>query len=146
MLIFQNSMIYTPLLSYIAAQASKVAIYSLKDGRFDYKRFFSSGGMPSAHSATVSALALAAWRQLGPLSPITAVAVVVAVIVMYDARGVRQETGKHAKILNALSENLLNTEVDIRNQKLNEMVGHTFLQVIAGGMIGALVAFLVPLN
>ena len=128
------------------AQALKVVIYSLKDGRFDYKRFFSSGGMPSSHSATVSALALVSWRQFGPLSPITALAVVLAVIVMYDARGVRQETGKHAKILNELSENLLNAEVEIRNKRLNEMVGHTLLQVIAGGMIGALVSFLVPLN
>ena len=146
MLLLQNSMIYAPLISYLVAQASKVVIYSLKDGRFDYKRFFSSGGMPSSHAATVSALALTAWRQLGPLSPITALADVLAVIVMYDARGVRQETGKHAKILNELSENLLSVEVNTTNNKLNEMVGHTLLQVLAGGLIGALVAFLVPLN
>lgn len=146
MLLLQNSMIYAPLISYLVAQASKVVIYSLKDGRFDYKRFFSSGGMPSSHAATVSALALTAWRQLGPLSPITALADVLAVIVMYDARGVRQETGKHAKILNELSENLLSVEVNMTNNKLNEMVGHTLLQVLAGGLIGALVAFLVPLN
>lgn len=146
MLIFQNSLIYAPLLSYLVTQALKVAIYSYKDGRFDYKRFFSSGGMPSSHAATVSALALAAWRQLGPLSPVTALALVVALIVMYDARGVRQEAGKHAKILNELSENLWGADAESRNKKLNETVGHTLLQVLVGGMIGALIAFLVPLN
>ena len=123
-----------------------MAIYSYKDGRFDYKRFFSSGGMPSSHAATVSALALAARQQLGPLSPVTALALVVALIVMYDARGVRQETGKHAKILNELSENLWGADTESRNKKLNETVGHTLLQVLVGGMIGALIAFLVPLN
>ena len=65
---------------------------------------------------------------------------------MYDARGVRQETGKHAKILNELSENLWGADTESRNKKLNETVGHTLLQVLVGGMIGALIAFLVPLN
>lgn len=146
MLLLQNSLVYTSLLAYLAAQTLKVVIYSCKDRRFAYKKFFLSGGMPSSHAATVSALSLMAWRQFGPGSPITALAVVLAVIVMYDARGVRQETGKHAKLLNKLSENLLMPEKELWNQRLNEMVGHTLLQVIAGGLIGAIVAFLAPIN
>lgn len=144
-LLFKNYLIFTPLVSYLVTQILKTILYSVMNKRFEYKRLFGSGGMPSSHSATVVALATAALRKFGALSPVSAIALIFAAVVVYDARGVRQETGKHAQLLNELIKKLSGAEggEEIHIQ-LNEMVGHTFLQVLVGGITGLVITLCIP--
>ena len=96
-----------------------------------------SGGMPSSHSATVCGLTTAALLKYGTGSFEFAVSFVLSMIVMYDAIGVRRETGKQAKLLNSiLSENPLKLNAEVLQEKLKEYVGHTPLQVLAGAILG----------
>ena len=93
--------------------------------------------MPSAHSATVCALTTAAALEYGAGSFEFAVSFVLAMVVMYDAIGVRRETGKQAKLLNSiLMENPLKLNAEVLQEKLKEYVGHTPLQVLAGAILG----------
>jgi len=101
-----------------------------------------SGGMPSSHSATVCALATATGFEYGAGSFEFAISIILAIIVMYDARGVRRETGIQAKLLN----DLVQTFVDMGRSELSaydrlkEFVGHTPLQVFAGAILGILIS------
>ena len=106
--------------------------------------------LPSAHSATVTAMVIATARSEGIHSAIFAVAAVVAIITMHDAMGVRRETGEQAKVLNKMLEQWIEvTEKNnpfLQNMHLKEMVGHTPLQVMAGFALGILVGFLYPMG
>ncbi|XP_044503224.1 uncharacterized membrane protein YuiD-like isoform X3 [Mangifera indica] len=113
-----------------------------KEKRWDSKRMLGSGGMPSSHSATVIALAVSIALQEGTGSPAFAIAVVLACIVMYDASGVRQHAGKQAELLNQIvcefpSDHPLSSVTPLR-----ELLGHTPVQVVAGAMLGCIVAYL----
>ena len=104
---------------------------------FNAERLVGSGGMPSSHSATVCGLTTAALLKYGAGSFEFAVSFVLSMIVMYDAIGVRRETGKQAKLLNSiLSENPLKLNAEVLQEKLKEYVGHTPLQVLAGAILG----------
>lgn len=107
------------------------------------------GGMPSAHSATVCAMAIATGRCMGFDSAVFAVACVLAIITMHDAMGVRYETGEQAKVLNQIIDSWIDLSEKnvpfLQNMHLKEMVGHTPLQVTAGFLVGAVVGFLYPL-
>ena len=109
-----------------------------------------AGGMPSSHSATVCAMVVATGRYCGVNSPLFAIAAVLSIIVMYDAMGVRYETGEQAKVLNKMLEQWIEvTEKNnpfLQNMHLKEMVGHTPLQVMAGFALGILVGFLYPMG
>lgn len=142
-LLFKNYLVFAPMCAYIITQVLKTILYSLMNHRFEYKRLFGAGGMPSSHSATVAALAVASFRKLGPTSPVTAVSLILALIVIYDARGVRRETGKHAQVLNTLLDTLRGTDKEHPLQ-LNEMVGHSLFQVIVGCLIGLGVTLCIP--
>ena len=106
--------------------------------------------MPSAHSATVCAMVIAAARSEGISSAIFAVASVVAIITMHDAMGVRHETGEQAKVLNQMIEEWIDISEKnapfLQNMHLKEMVGHTPLQVMAGMVVGVVVGFLYPMH
>ena len=106
--------------------------------------------MPSAHSALVCSMFMAAAKSQGVNSPIFAIAFILAAIVMYDAMGVRRETGEQAKVLNKMLEQWIEvTEKNnpfLQNMHLKEMVGHTPLQVMAGFALGILVGFLYPMG
>lgn len=141
-LLFENYLVFTPLLAYLITQILKTLLYFLMTKKFDWRRLLGSGGMPSSHSATVTALFVAALKKCGAASPITAAILIFAIIVVYDAMGVRQETGKHAQLLNKLLRREPNEE-DSAIQ-LNEMVGHTSFQVMVGVVLGAVVAVLIP--
>lgn len=143
-LLLKNYLIFTPLFAYLIAQVLKTILYSVMSRKFDYKRLLGSGGMPSSHAATVVALATASLKKLGALSPITAVTFVLATIVIYDARGVRQEVGKHAQILSKIYKNWHGESDQDNAIKLDEMVGHTPFQVVIGGVIGMVTAFCIP--
>ena len=136
--ILQNHLLMNALLSWAAAQVLKFLIYLAVNRSIDWKRLVGDGGMPSGHSATVTALAVTAGLEYGCDSPIFAVCVVLAIIVMHDAMGVRMEAGKHAKAINELLEMLSSeTEPEV---KLKEFLGHTPLQVCCGAVLGLVMA------
>jgi len=136
----QNHLLINALASWLIAQLVKVLLYALVNRRLDWKRLFGDGGMPSGHSATVTALAATAALECGLDSPAFAISTILAVIVMHDATGVRRQAGEHAKAINELME-ALNSDM-APEDKLQELLGHTPLQVFFGALIGLAVALL----
>ena len=127
---------------WLVAQVLKTLIHTILSGQFVPERLVGSGGMPSSHSATVCALTTASCCEHGPGSFEFAVTLMLAIIVMYDAMGVRRETGIQAKLLNdivAAFENMGRNELTAYD-KLKEFVGHTPLQVLMGAILGILIA------
>ena len=131
----QNKYIYIPFLLWFGIQAFKVIYDLVTTHKFNFKRILGAGGMPSSHSAVVVSLATLIGKNQGVDSPLFAVALILAFVVMYDAAGVRRAAGKQAKLLNKLIETpgLSTGEVQ---EKLVEVLGHTPLQVIVGALIG----------
>lgn len=144
-----NFVLVTALLASISAQLIKVILNLIIVGRFVPERVWGAGGMPSSHSATVCAMLVATGRYCGTDSSLFAVAVVVSIIVMYDAMGVRRETGEQAKVLNQMLNEWMDEGAQnfpwLADKRLKEMVGHTPIQVLAGAILGVLVGFLVPM-
>ncbi len=136
--LLQNELIVNSLAAWAAAQIIKTIIYAIAHKELDWARLFGDGGMPSGHSATVTALAVTAAMEHGLSSGIFAVAAILAIVVMHDAMGVRLEAGKHAKALNALMD-LVNSDLS-PDDKLKELLGHTPLQVCFGALLGLVVA------
>ena len=145
-----NEILTVSLLSWFVAQVLKTIINFVLLGRFQLERMWGDGGMPSAHSATVTAMVIATARSEGIHSAIFAVASVVAIITMHDAMGVRHETGEQAKVLNQMIEEWIDISEKnapfLQNMHLKEMVGHTPLQVMAGMVVGVVVGFLYPMH
>ena len=136
--IFRNHLLMNALLAWATAQILKFFIYLAVN--IDWKRLTGDGGMPSGHSATVTALAVTSGLEYGYDSPAFAVCVVLAIIVMHDAMGVRREAGRHAKAINELLETLSSQqEPDV---KLKEFLGHTPMQVCCGAVLGFAVAWI----
>ncbi len=135
--ILGNEVLICSVAGWTVAQVLKTIIDVVLNRSFNPERLVGSGGMPSSHSATVCALATASGMKYGAGSFEFAVSFVLAMVVMYDAMGVRRETGKQAKILNSLfSENLLDLNGVVLQEKLKEYVGHTPVQVAAGAILG----------
>ncbi|MDY2698098.1 MAG: divergent PAP2 family protein [Lachnospiraceae bacterium] len=142
--ILGNQVLVCSVLGWTVAQVLKTLIDVFLNRSFNPERLFGSGGMPSSHSATVCALTTASGMKYGVGSFEFAVSFVLAMIVMYDAMGVRRETGKQAKLLNSVFfENILNLDGVFLQEKLKEYVGHTPLQVAAGAVLGIVMAVLV---
>ena len=132
---------------WIVAQIIKVFTGIFKLRKFSIVALlFGNGGMPSSHSASVTALAIACGFAYGFDSGLFAIALMFAIIVMGDAAGVRRETGEQAKILNLITKDLFKhaTPEEI-NQNLKELVGHTPLQVVIGSALGMVIPFLMGL-
>lgn len=144
--IFSNQVLVSSMIGWTVAQVLKTIIDCALNKSFSVERLVGSGGMPSSHSATVCALVLSSGFCFGVASFEFAVSFVLASIVMYDAIGVRQETGKQAKLLNMImDQNLLKLDNQERQKRLKEFVGHTPLQVFAGSILGILIACIVNL-
>ena len=143
-LLLQNKILISSILGWMVAQILKTLIHLYFNKNFDPERLVGSGGMPSSHSSTVCALATSSGLIYGLNSFEFAVTTMFAIIVMYDAMGVRRETGIQAKILNEMIAifNGMNKQVTVED-KLKELVGHTPLQVLAGAILGIFIAFLV---
>ncbi len=141
-MIFHNPAIVSALLGWTLAQFIKFATLWVKSRKIDFTAFVSTGGMPSAHSASVCALAASVGKTTSVQSPVFAVALLFAVIVMFDAQSVRRAAGQQAKLLNQIVDELL-TEHHLSQQKLAELLGHTRLEVFAGMGLGILVGLLV---
>jgi acid phosphatase family membrane protein YuiD len=142
--LLDNYMLISAVVGWTIAQVLKTAIDAYFNKGINWERLTGSGGMPSSHSSTVCALTTAAALQYGLESPYFAICFVLSSVVMYDATGVRRETGKQAVILNKiLLDNPFNWKGEEFEKKLKEYVGHTPLQVLAGAILGILVAFAV---
>lgn len=136
------------LIAMFSAQLIKVIIYSIKNKRFEYRMFFTTGGLPSSHSSLCVCLCVVLgmlqYHDEGQLTWAFAVAVVVSMVVMYDAMGVRLEASKHAKILNRLADEIPAEEKRSlygKKGKLKEMLGHRGVEVLAGAALGVAVGF-----
>ena len=131
----QNKYIYVPVILWFGIQTFKVITDLVTTKKFDFKRIMGAGGMPSSHSAVVSSLATLMGKYQGVDSPIFALSLILAFVVMYDACGVRRAAGKQAKLLNKLIETPGLTGVQV-SERLVEVLGHTPIQVIVGATIG----------
>jgi acid phosphatase family membrane protein YuiD len=138
--IISNEILIVPLFGWIISQTIKFIINLIVEKKFDFKRLFGDGGMPSGHSAMVSGVATMCALLYGFSSPYFAIATVLALIVMHDAIGVRREAGKHAISIKELAEAFNKTFTgkteEIRTENLKLFVGHTPLQVFLGSILG----------
>ena len=138
--LLNNQILVNSLLAWAAAQIIKTILYAAVHRQIDIHRLFGDGGMPSGHSATVTAMATTAALEYGLDSPIFAITAIFGIVVMHDAMGVRREAGKHAEVLNNLIASL-NQDVPPEDV-LKEFLGHTPLQVCFGALLGFGVALL----
>lgn len=137
-----NRFALTALSSWMVAQVLKTILHLFINRKLDLTRLFGDGGMPSGHSATVTALATYAALAKGPGSFEFAVCGILAVIVCHDAMGVRMETQKQGRLLQDLVEAFEALhDKDLPEVKLKRFVGHTPIQVMAGMILGVLNAF-----
>ncbi len=135
--LLRNRIFIASISGWFVAQVLKTLIYMWFNRKFLAERLVGSGGMPSSHSATVCALATAAGMEYGGGSFEFAMALVFAIVVMYDAIGVRRETGIQARVLNEMLDmfHKMGKEMSVE-EKLKEFVGHTPLQVLMGALLG----------
>ncbi|BAZ11246.1 acid phosphatase/vanadium-dependent haloperoxidase-related protein [Calothrix sp. NIES-4071] len=140
--IFNNRVLLVALIACFMAQALKLAVEIIKNRKLNIQVLVTTGGMPSAHSALVTALAAGVGQTVGWKSPEFALATVFAIIVMYDAAGVRQAAGKQARILNQMIDELFREHPNFNEDRLKELLGHTPFQVIAGSALGITVSLL----
>ena len=134
-----NQMFFTVLMAWLVAQTIKMAIGVATEKRFNFRWFVGSGGMPSSHAATVSSLATAVGLTYGFASPFFAIVFFLAFIIMFDAQGVRRQSGHQAEALNQIIEDIYLNK-GIQQERLKELLGHTPIQVFIGAAIGILVA------
>ena len=120
-----------PMSVWLCIQIFKVIWDLVATHKFNFKRILGAGGMPSSHSAVVTSIATMIGKTQGINSPIFALAVMFAFVVMYDAAGVRRAAGKQAKLLNKLVETPGLSNIQVQ-EKLVEVLGHTPMQVIVG--------------
>ncbi len=137
----QNKYIYIPFLLWFVIQLFKLIYDLVTTKKFNFKRILGAGGMPSSHSAVVCGLATLIGKNEGVDTPIFAITLVVAFVVMYDACGVRRAAGKQAQLLNKLIETPGLTGVQV-SEKLVEVLGHTPVQVFVGALIGVIVGLI----
>ncbi|KAF7839810.1 putative membrane protein yuiD [Senna tora] len=138
--IFTNYPLISAIVAFAIAQSIKFFTTWYKERRWDLKQLIGSGGMPSSHSATVTALAAAIGFQEGFGGPLFATALILACIVMYDATGVRLQAGRQAEVLNQIVYELPAEHPLAESRPLRELLGHTPPQVVAGGLLGIVTA------
>ena len=137
----QYKFLIVPISVLLGIQVFKVICDLVKTHKFDFKRILGAGGMPSSHTGVVTSLAAMIGKTQGVNSPIFALSVIFAFIVMYDATGVRRAAGKQAKLLNKLIETPGLTNLQV-HEKLVEVLGHTPIQVVVGAIVGIAVGLI----
>ena len=140
--LISNRILITGITGWAVAQVLKTIIHAMINKKLDLRRLTGDGGMPSSHSATVTSAAVMTGLTTGFDSVYFAIAAILSIIVMHDAMGVRLETGKQAQVINEMFELLdrLSEESLSMDVKLKEFVGHTPTQVLAGSVLGIIVA------
>jgi len=137
--IVQNGVFGAAFIAWFIAQVLKVILTFISEGRLNIYRMIGSGGMPSSHSSFVMGMSTAVGLLNGWDSALYAVSLVISLIVMYDASGVRRSVGKQAIILNNIIDDLYHHK-PVAQDKLKELVGHTPVEVFAGAILGIVVA------
>ncbi len=139
--LLDNRILLASFLAWAIAQVSKTIYELVRQRKLTLSRLVSSGGMPSSHSALVTGLATATGRVSGVGSGAFAIAVVLASVVMYDAAGVRRAVSIQARILNQMIDEAFQGH-PIAEERLRELIGHTPVQVLVGGLVGIVVGLL----
>jgi hypothetical protein len=142
--LFKTSTFWSGVLGWTAASACKIVIDLRITGRIDFRYLASLGGMPSAHSALVSAVATSVGLVEGFGSTIFVVSLAFAIVVMFDASTVRRATGLQARLLNQIVDEVYQ-EHHLSTQRLKEILGHTRKEVFVGMLVGIAVAVIVNL-
>ena len=137
----KNRILMTTLSAWLIAQTVKVVTGIVREKKFDFRWFVGTGGMPSSHAAGASCLATAIGLEYGFSSVYFALAASFAIVVMFDAQGVRRASGKQARILNKIMEDIY-WEGRMQENRLRELMGHTPVEVIVGFLIGVSIALL----
>ena len=136
--LFTNKYLIIPILTWFFIQTFKVIWDLVTTKKFNFKRILGAGGMPSSHTAVVMSLSTLIGKEFGFNSPIFALSMVFAFVVMYDAAGVRRAAGKQATLLNKIIETPGLSDLEVQ-ERLVEVLGHTPTQVIVGAIIGIIV-------
>ena len=137
-----NPTIWSAFLAWMLAQTIKMVFFFARTRKINFAYFVSTGGMPSAHSAMVAALATSVALRVGMADPLFAVALAFALVAMFDAQSVRRAAGMQARVLNQIVDELFKTR-RVAEGRLSELLGHTRLEVFFGMLIGVFVAILV---
>jgi len=146
MSLLDNLPLISAVTATLAAQILKVILVLLTERRWAFDRMLETGGMPSSHSATVTALAITIGMVEGFDSTIFALAIVFAGIVMYDASGIRRAAGMHAQLINDLVQELAHLfDEGFQPTALKTLLGHTYPQVIVGSVLGGVTGLLIAL-
>ncbi len=133
-----NEILIAAMIAWALAQSFKILSWAFVSREWNFKRLVEPGGMPSSHSALVTALTTGVGLREGFDSSIFALAVVFALVVMYDAAGVRRAAGKQARVLNAIIEDLNRRQ--LHPERLRELLGHTPFEVVVGALLGIIIA------
>ncbi len=142
-IVLGNSILDVVVVAWFVAQAYKVISTLFVDRKMALKRFVETGGMPSSHASTVSALTTSVGIVYGVSSSLFAVTIIFAVIVIHDAAGIRRAAGNQARALNRLEATLNKLfEEHFRDERLKELLGHTKVEVLVGTLLGIAVAFI----
>ena len=139
--VIKNKIFMTTLSAWAIAQILKVSLGVIRKKRFDFRWFIGTGGMPSSHTAGASCLATAIGFTYGFDSVYFALAASFALVVMFDAQGVRRATGKQAYILNKIMDDIY-WQGKTKESRLRELIGHTPVEVIIGCLLGIAVAYI----
>lgn len=139
-ILISNPLINVGVVSWMVAQLLKTIIHLFTKGEFKRERLAGAGGMPSSHSAVTCSVLLLSYLLYGFDSPIFAMAFILALIVMYDATGVRRETGRQATVINQILQDVLINGKPISDAELKELVGHKPIEVAGGALVGLVVA------
>lgn len=143
--LWANGPLKCAIISWAVAQLIKVLITLWLDKKLDWRRCFGMGGMPSSHTAFVVSLTMAVAFQDGVASTAFAVSFALAAVVIYDAMGVRRETGRQSEVLNQIITHVLVEGKPITEKQLKELVGHSPLEVLGGLLVAVPITLLLML-
>ena len=143
--VFDNPVLVAAVVAWTIAQVVKLPLEYVRQKRWDWSMLLRSGGMPSSHSSLMTAAAHGTGLTAGFDSAVFGVAVAIAMIVIYDATGIRRQAGRHASIINTVVRDLLEGH-PLEQERLREVLGHSPLEALVGVLLGLIVAqILVPL-
>lgn len=146
-IILGNNILDVVFVAWFIAQFYKVINNLIVEKKFNIKRFWETGGMPSSHSSTVSALATSVGIVYGTATPFFAISTVFAIIVMHDAAGIRRAAGKQAGVLNRLGATISKLfDKRFNEEQLKELLGHNPVEVLIGTLLGIAVAFILKFH
>lgn len=137
--ILNNPVLIAAIIAWALAQLIKLPIDFLRHKRWNWAILLRAGGMPSSHSALVTAAAHGIALTMGYDSTVFALSVVLAIIVIYDATGIRRQAGRHATMINAMIRQLREGH-PLKVEQLREVLGHSPLEAFVGLLLGLLVA------